>query len=63
MSMSASGWNSCVATRLTRFGRIEDMALGALIGQLRAESSTDHLANQGFNPMQGPDAGYSDEAC
>jgi hypothetical protein len=30
--------------RLNHFGRIDDLALGALLGQLRAESTMDDLA-------------------
>lgn len=49
--------------RLNHFGRIEDMALGALIGQLSAESSMSHAATHGVSATAVPDAGCNDEAC
>lgn len=49
--------------RLNHFGRIEDMALGALIGQLTAETSQNTVAPQVATAMEVPDAGCSDDGC
>ena len=49
--------------RLNHFGRIEDMALGALIGQLMAEASKGDAATQAVSRAAPPDAGCDDDAC
>jgi hypothetical protein len=49
--------------RLNHFGRIDDMALGALIGQLSAESSVGEVADQVVSATCPPVAGCNDEAC
>ena len=49
--------------RLNHFGRIEDLALGALLGQLRAESSNGDPATEVGNATGKPVAGCNDESC
>jgi hypothetical protein len=49
--------------RLNHFGRLEDMVLGALIGQLTAEAGNGDAAVQGGEPAQASDAGCSDKGC
>ena len=49
--------------RLNHFGRIEDMALGALVGQLSAESAMGDVATQAVTATEVPVAGCNGEAC
>ena len=49
--------------RLNHFGRIEDMTLGALVGQLRAETSMGDAATQAAGATGAPVAGCNGEAC
>lgn len=49
--------------RLNHFGRIEDMALGALLGQLRGESSVGEVSNEVGNATGASVVGCNDEAC
>ena len=49
--------------RLNQFGRIEDMALGALVAQLSAESAMGEVAAPPVNATEAPAAAVSAAGC